>query len=382
MDSAQDYITGSRRIYLAHKQGEYQCFIPPTINREFHLSNKISQLSEEAMRLVGELNAYSIFVPDVDFFISMHVKKEAVQSSRIEGTNTDIDDVILAEEDVQPERRDNWREVQNYIRALNQSIDNLHHLPLSMRLLNSAHGVLLRGTRGDGKIPGHIRTRQNWIGGASISSALFIPPHMDHLPELLTDLEHYWHNRSLPVPKLVKIAITHYQFETIHPYADGNGRIGRLLITLQLINEGILTKPTLYMSDFFEKNRAAYYGALTEVRERQNLDHWLSFFLEGVIESARSSKDKFTRIMDLRSQYAQRILSLGRRAKNADQLLKQLYSNPVTSVAEAAKILSLSTPNANRLVADMVGLGILNEITGFSRNRIFVLDEYVKIFRN
>lgn len=382
MISSSDYIKGSRRTYLAHQQGEYSCYLPTMINREFSLSNKVSQLSEEAMRLVGELNAYSTFVPDVDFFISMHVKHEAVQSSRIEGTHTDIDDAILAEEDVRPERRDDWREVHNYIEALNHSIAQLDELPLNMRVLNEAHGILLNHVRGDGKSPGELRTRQNWIGGASLSTALFIPPHTDFLPELLTDLELYWHNHSLAIPKLVKIALTHYQFETIHPYADGNGRIGRLLITLQLINGGILTKPTLYISDFFERNRSAYYGALNEVRDRQNLDHWLNFFLEGVIESAQSSKDKFTRIMELRASYAQRILSLGRRVKNADRLLSALYADPAVSVNAVAALLSISVPNANKLVADLVELGILKEITGFNRNRIFVLDEYVKIFRD
>lgn len=382
MIAAEEYVKGTRRIYLAHEQGGYGCFIPPKINKEFVLSNRVSQLSEEAMRLVGELNAYSTFVPDADFFISMHVRREAVQSSKIEGTYTDIDDAILAEEDVRPERRDDWREVQNYIRALDYSKERLKSLPLSIRLLNEAHAVLLEHTRGDGKSPGELRTKQNWIGGASLATALFIPPHNDYLPELLTDLEQYLHNTKLAVPKLVKIAVTHYQFETIHPYADGNGRIGRLLITLQLINEGVLTKPTLYLSDFFEKNRSAYYGALTEVRERQNLDHWLTFFLEGVIESAKSSKEKFIKIMELRDSYAQGILSLGRRAKNANRLIMALYSHPVTEVSDVCGILSLTPPNANRLVADLVGLGILKEVTGFTRNRIFVLDEYVKIFRS
>lgn len=384
MIDSSHYVKGNYRKYLANKTGEYLCFVPPTINKEFILSNKIAKLNEEAIRLVGELNAYSHIVPNVDFYISMHVKKEALQSSRIEGTHTDIDDVVLEEEDVSPERRDDWREVQNYIKALNHSIQLLDQLPLTMRLLNEAHSILLAGTRGDGKTPGRIRTSQNWIGGSSINSALYVPPHSEHLGGLLSDLEVFIHNESLSLPKLIKIAITHYQFETIHPYADGNGRIGRLLIALQLINYGLLTKPTLYMSDFFERNRTSYYDALTEVRAHQNLDHWLIFFLEGVIESAKSSKEKFEKIMELREQYDNKILSLGRRAENASKLIRVMYESPVISIPLASRILSLSQSNSGLLVTKLADkeIGILKEITGFSRNRLFILDEYVRIFRS
>ena len=383
MISSKEYIAGSYRRQLANQIGEYECFVPNSLNKEFIIQNKIFELNEEAMRLVGELNAYSHIVPDVDFFISMHVRKEALQSSRIEGTHTDIDDVVLDEEDVSPERRDDWREVQNYIKALNTPIARLSDLPLSMRLLNEAHAVLLKGARGDGKTPGKVRTRQNWIGGASVNSAVFIPPHVDILPELLSDLETFWHNNTISLPKLIKIAITHYQFETIHPYADGNGRIGRLLITLQLINYGILTKPTLYMSDFFEKNRASYYDALTEVRSHNNLDHWLKFFLEGVIASATSSKQRFENIMELRSAYAKKVVTLGRRAENANKLIEYMYASPVVSVPQASRLLGISKSNAGPLISALASepIVILKEITGFSRNRLFILDEYIRIFR-
>lgn len=382
MITSKTYVAAESRKYFANKELEYTCFVPPSVNREFLLTNKLAEHNEEAMRLLGELNAYSSFVPDVDFFISMHIRKEAVQSSRIEGTYTDIDEVVLAEEDVSPEKRNDWREVQNYIKALEYSIAGLQRLPLSIRLLNETHKVLLQGTRGEGKTPGRIRTKQNWIGGAGPNSAIFIPPHVDFLPEALSDLEAFWHNRSISMPKLIRIAVTHYQFETIHPYADGNGRIGRLLIMLQLINYGFLTKPTLYMSDFFEKNRQNYYDALTEVRTNQNLDHWLAFFLDGVIASASSAKQKFEGIMELRSQYMERILQLGRRAERANQLITALYASPAINVAGASTILGISPSNVNRLFTEMVRLGILKEITGFSRNRLFVLDEYIRIFRS
>lgn len=382
MINSQEYIRGAKRLYFPGTNAEYACFVPPFINREFALSNRLAERSEEAMRLIGELNAYSTIVPDVDFYIEMHVRKEAVQSSRIEGTFTDIDDAILSEEEVAPERRDDWREVRNYIRSLNFAMQRLNELPLTMRLLNETHKILLHGTRGEGKTPGEIRTRQNWIGGASLNSAIHVPPHLELIPELLSDLEHFWHNRAISMPKLIRIAVTHYQFETIHPYADGNGRIGRLLIMLQMIDFGIMLKPTLYMSDFFEKNRQNYYDALTQVRVNQNLDHWLAFFLDGIIDAAQSGKEKFEKIMKLRESYSDRLLELGsRRGARGKKLLEYLYKNPVISVAVASRLLDISPSNANVLIAELVRVKILKEITGFSRNRLFVLDDYVQIFR-
>jgi Fic family protein len=312
----------------------------------------------------------------------MHIRKEAVQSSRIEGTHTDIDDAILREEDVSPERRDDWKEVQNYIEALNFSVKRLDELPLATRLLNETHKILMQGARGDGKRPGEVRDKQNWIGGATLQSAIFVPPHPEFLASLLSDLEEFWHNRSVAMPKLIRIAVTHYQFETIHPYADGNGRIGRLLIMLQMMNYDLMNKPTLYMSDFFEKHRQNYYGALMEVRANQNLDHWLAFFLDGVSESAQSGKQKFERIMALRTTYYDRIMKLGRRADKANKLINELYRNPVTNAAHTSQILGISASNANLLINELVKTNILKEITGFSRNRIFLLDEYIQIFRS
>lgn len=381
MISSHDYVKGSLRRYFTGQTSEYSCFMPSTVNREFVLTNRLAEHAEEATRLLGELNAYSAIVPDVEFFISMHIRKEAVQSSRIEGTHTDIDDAILQEEDVSPERRDDWKEVQNYIEALNYSVSKLRELPLATRLLNETHKILMQGARGDGKRPGEIRDKQNWIGGASLGSAIFVPPHPEFLPHLLSDLEEMWHNRSVAMPKLIRVAVTHYQFETIHPYADGNGRIGRLLIMLQMMNYGLMDKPTLYMSDFFERHRQNYYGALTEVRANQNLDHWLAFFLDGVIESAKSGKQKFEKIMSLRTTYYDRVMKLGRRADKANKLINNLYRNPVTTAAHTSQVLGISASNANLLINELVRVGILKEITGFSRNRIFLLDEYVQIFR-
>ena len=364
------------------EQYEYKSFSPSCINAHYQWSDRrINYLLEEANQNLGELNVYSKLVPDVDFFIRMHVIKEATASSRIEGTKTNLDEAVLSKEEIDPEKKDDWQEVQNYTEAMNYAIEQLGRLPLSIRLLKETHKILMSDVRGKQKMPGEIRKSQNWIGGSRLKDAFFIPPHHEDLPELLTDLEKFWHLRNIDMPHLIRIAMSHYQFETIHPFLDGNGRLGRLLITLYLVSQNIIQKPTLYISDYFERNKGAYYDALQFVRTREDLDQWLKFFLIGLKETAIKGKDTFEKIVKLRHHSEEKIMTLGKKAKIGQKLLLQLFSKPGLSVNGARSLLKIrSHQSANALIRDFQRLGILEEVTGHKRNRVFLFKEYLRLF--
>jgi len=363
------------------QQYKYKSFQPSLVNIEWIWEDPIiNTLLEEATRKLGELNAFSLIVPDIDLFIHMHVLKEASQSSRIEGTQTQIDEAVMELSQIDPEKRDDWQEVQNYVQAMNYALEELLNLPLSVRLLKITHEFLMQGVRGEHKSPGEFRVSQNWIGGSNLQNAVFIPPHFDDVTELMSDLEKLWHNEEINVPDLIKIAISHYQFETIHPFLDGNGRIGRLLITLYLVSKGLLSKPSLYLSDFLEQHRGSYYDALTGVRMSNDLRHWIKFFLTAIIETSDKGKKTFQDILSLRNELESSMVTFGKRAENARALLVSLYKKPVVSAKDVAQLLKVSPKAANGLIKHFVELDILEEITGFQRNRMFVFRRYITLF--
>ena len=360
---------------------QYKSFLPNHINHTFTWDDpQINTMLESATRALGELNAFTMIVPNVDMFIQMHITKEANTSSKIEGTKTEMDEVLISKEQINPEKRDDWQEVRNYIDAMNYAVKELENLPISNRLIKKIHEILLDSVRGEAKQPGEFRKSQNWIGGASLATAYFIPPHYNEVSELMSDLEMFLHNEEIFVPHLIKIAIAHYQFETIHPFLDGNGRIGRLMITLYLVGNGLLKKPSLYLSDFIEKNKSAYYEALTLVRTNHDLAHWIKFFLEAVINTANSGIKTFQDILSLKQEMDALAIGFGKKAHNASKLIEYLYQKPIISISDIIVPLEMSKPTANSLVKEFELKGILKEVTGYQRNKLFVFERYLDIY--
>jgi Fic family protein len=368
---------------VKHPTG-YTYFLPSPINDQWTWEDQtLNLLLETAAIRLGELNAFARFVPDIDLFIYLHVTKEAVISSRIEGTQTELDEALLDEAEITPERKNDWKEVNNYINALNQAVSDLEQLPVSSRLIKKAHKMLLSSVRGEHKLPGDYRSSQNWIGGSSLLDAVFIPPNQEFVSGLMSDLENFLHNEDIRVPTLIKIGIAHYQFETIHPFLDGNGRIGRLLIALFLVEQKILQKPLLYLSTYFEKNKGLYYDNLTFVRTKNDMAQWLKYFLVGIAETAEKATQTLQMVVDLKMNLENTLnQSFGKKSSNANRLLSELFKNPITQVKQVQAHLQISYKAANELVNDFVREGILKEMTGQSRNRLFVFDDYLKLFQS
>lgn len=377
------FKSGEYKTFFTGKEYEYKSFMPNLINRPFEWTdNEIPILVEEAGHSLGSLNECSLLVPDINAFIRMNVVKEATISTRIEGTRTEIEEAILSEEDILPEKRDDWNEVHNYIIAMNYAIETVKKIPLSVRVLKEIHKILLKGARGEGKQPGEFRKSQNWIGGKTISDAHFVPPYYEELPALLTDLEKFWHDDTLKIPKIIKVALTHYQFETIHPFLDGNGRIGRLLITLELLYYGLLSRPILYISDFLEKNKNDYFNNLDIVRTKNNIDKWLVFFLKGIIETAFKSKNTFEEVIKLRLQYEDKIRTLGRRAQLGQSLLFLFFSYPIIDTGNVAKKLNIAFNTAKSLLNEF---GKLQMVKIFpikkAKRKLFILWDYFNLYK-
>lgn len=363
-------------------QGFYKSFQPEPINRQWELDDmQVLQLLSQADRQVGRLDMYSEYIPNIDLFIHMHVLKEATQSSKIEGTQTNIEEALLEKEDVPKGKRDDWEEVRNYTQAMEYAIDRIDELPFSSRLVREIHKVLLQGVRGQKKEPGEFRRSQNWIGGATIKDAIFIPPVHTSIPALMDDLEKFVHSEEILLPELLKIALIHYQFETIHPFLDGNGRVGRLMITLYLVEKGILKQPVLYLSDFFERNRTLYYDNLMRVREKNDLKQWFKFFLVGVIETAKSSISTFDGILQLKNKVDAQLQELGTRTSAAQKVMARLYQHPLIDAAKVSEFGEISMASAYKLIREFEKLNILKEITGSKRGKMYVFAPYVRLFQ-
>lgn len=363
-------------------QGYYKSFQPNFINYSWVIENmEIVTLLSKADRMLGRLDMYSEHIPNIDLFISMHILKEATQSSRIEGTQTNMEEALLSKEDVPLDKRDDWTEVQNYIHAMDEAVKMLDKLPFSARLIKNTHKVLLAGVRGEYKQPGEFRKSQNWIGGSSINDAIFVPPVSSSIPDLMEDIEKFVHNDKIYFPELLKIALIHYQFETIHPFLDGNGRTGRLLITLYLVSKGILKRPILYLSDYLERNRNSYYSNLMKARLENDIEGWFKFFLKGIIETAEHGVETFEKILLLQKEYEECIKGLGSRSANALKVITELYKNPIVDSTRVSSITGITLASSYKLIEELEKVGILKEITGGKRGRTYILKKYVEIFR-
>jgi Fic family protein len=362
-------------------QGYYKSFQPEYINRKWLLNDiELQMLLSKADRQLGRLDMYSEYIPDIDLFISMHVLKEATQSSRIEGTQTNMEEALLEKEDLILEKRDDWEEVQNYILAMDNAITKLKDIPFSSRLIKQTHKILLQGVRGEYKLPGEFRSSQNWIGGATINDAVFVPPIHNSIEDLMSDLEKFIHNDTHLLPDLLKIGIIHYQFETIHPFLDGNGRLGRLLITLYLVDKEILKQPILYLSDFFERNKILYYDNLMRARTHHDLKQWLKFFLVGITETAQNGIKTFEAVLKLKENSEKAIQTLGSKSNKVSIVFNYLLKHPVIDTHKIIELTNVSQRTAYNILDELLKLDILKEATGSKRGKIYVFKKYLKLF--
>jgi Fic family protein len=341
----------------------------------------LCQALDKANRAIGRLDGVTPILPNAPLFLYMYVRKEALLSSQIEGTQSSLSDLLLFESEAAPGAPlDDVQEVSNYVAAMNHGLARLREeFPLSLRLMREIHGTLLSKGRGSSKQPGEFRRSQNWIGGTRPGNALFVPPPPDQIANLLSDLEKFIHADTPELPALVKAGLVHVQFETIHPFLDGNGRLGRLLITFLLCAQGVLKEPVLYLSLYFKTHRQRYYDLLQQVRERGDWETWLEFFLEGVTETAVQAADAAREILNLFEADRHRIEALGRPAASALRVHQLLQTNPIMSIPNASTRLGISPPTVSKSVQHLEALGVLRESTGKRRRRFFVYDAYLSI---
>lgn len=373
-------ISGRAGSLVAQPAG-YSAFIPRRLPPDpaIEFDGELVQMAQEAADAVGRLDGVSETLPDPDLFVAMYVRKEAVLSSQIEGTQSSLEDVLEYEAGLESgESPPDVADVYNYVRALNHGLGRLKELPLSLRLLSEIHAVLMEGIRGGEKSPGEFRTSQNWVGpqGAPLSDAVFVPPPPYEMKEALGNLETYLHEGS---PSLVAAGVAHCQFETIHPFLDGNGRLGRLLITFMLCERGVLRRPLLYLSHYLKKNRQEYYDRLMAVRQRGDWEGWLRFFLRGVAEVSREATETSRAVTDLRARH-QRTIRERVRGTRRHEFLDLLFRQPYVNARFVEEQLRVSYGTANNLIGRFVDAGILEDVTDRRRNRWFAYQRYVDLF--
>jgi Fic family protein len=381
---ASSRASGRSGRYIRQPAG-YSAFFPAPLPPDppVEIDGPLQRLLSSADLALGRLDGSMQILPDPDLFVYMYVRKEAVLSSQIEGTQSSLQDLLAAEASIfSTDRPQDVAEVVNYVAAMNHGIERLATLPVSVRLIREIHERLLRGVRGSRLTPGELRTSQNWIGpgGCTLTEATYVPPPPHEVSESLSKLERFLHDDG-DLPLLVKIGLAHAQFETIHPFLDGNGRVGRLLITFLLCEKGVLRKPVLYLSHYFKKHRQRYYELLQATRDHGDFESWIEFFLRGVTEVSVEAAETARRILALREEHRSAIaVHLGRAAGNGHRVLEHLYKRPILSVNEVRDLIGTTYPAANQLVERMERLGILAEVTGQARNRQFEYAPYVHLF--
>lgn len=384
-EDSHDHLARTRAGTYVQQIAGYRAFVPNPLPPKppLHIDSEMLELLSQADIALGRLDGASELLPNADLFVAMYVRKEAVLSSQIEGTQASLVDVLAFEADAAlPKNPQDIEEVVNYVAALNYGLERLASLPLSLRLIREIHERLMVGVRGAEKHPGQFRTSQNWIGGigSTLATARFIPPAPSDMQAALGDLELFLH-ASKPLPKLLKIGLAHAQFETIHPFLDGNGRMGRLLITFYLCQQQVLRKPLLYLSHYFKAHQTEYYDHLQQVRDEGAWENWLQFFLQGVAEVAQQATTTARGIVQLREHHRTLVAeNLARGAATGIKLLEHLYARPITTVKLVAERLGVTYAAANTLVGRFVELGILREMTQSERNRRFVYADYLAMF--
>ena len=367
--------------------GGHRAFIPAALPPEppVAIDDALQDLLSRADRALGRLDGSIQTLPHPDLFVAMYVRKEAVLSSQIEGTQSSLHDLLAAEARIlSADAPADVDEIVNYVAAMNHGLGRLEEIPVSVRLLRELHERLLRGVRGQHLTPGEFRRTQNWIGplGCDIHEATFVPPPPGSVPDAIADLERFLHAESR-LPLLVRIGLAHAQFETIHPFLDGNGRLGRLLITFLLCEKDVLQKPVLYLSWYFKRHRDRYYDALQAVRDAGDWEGWLEFFLQGVFEVSQQATQTARRIQELRETHRQQVIdAFGRSAGNGQRVLDYLFEHPIVAVKDVQGLTGTTYPAANALVGQFEANGILQEATGRKRNRRFRYDEYIRLFHD